>query len=128
MLPSPDHSGLGLRGNSYRGHLWVHFRCGPVTRSPSQGRLCRLASSASFPPRMQTQATGFRLFPRWDSPPTEHASLSLIALWPGNANEPLNQGLGKRLIVSDLISKTSGTIRRRERLGGMLNYYYRAAA
>ena len=22
-----------------------------------------------------TQATGFRLFPRWDSPPTEHASL-----------------------------------------------------
>src|SRR4051812_3646713 len=81
MLPSPDHSGLGLRGNSYRGHLWVHFRCGPVTRSPSQGRLCRLASSASFPPRNATQATGFRLFPRWDSPPTEHASLSLVALW-----------------------------------------------
>src|SRR5437763_10257457 len=26
-----------------------------------------------------TQATGFRLFPRWDSPPTEHASLSLVA-------------------------------------------------
>ena len=31
-----------------------------------------------------TQATGFRLFPRWDSPPTEHASLSLVALWPEN--------------------------------------------
>ena len=28
-----------------------------------------------------TQATGLRLFPRWDSPPTEHASLSLVALW-----------------------------------------------
>src|SRR5213080_2205095 len=28
-----------------------------------------------------TQATGFRLFPRWDSPPTEHASLSLVAQW-----------------------------------------------
>src|SRR5438105_14373258 len=27
-----------------------------------------------------TQATGLRLFPRWDSPPTEHASLSLVAL------------------------------------------------
>jgi hypothetical protein len=26
-----------------------------------------------------TQATGFRLFPRWDCPPTEHASLSLDA-------------------------------------------------
>ncbi len=39
-----------------------------------------------------------------------------------------HQGLGNRLIVSDLASKTSGTIRRRERLGGMLNYFYRAAA
>jgi hypothetical protein len=33
-----------------------------------------------------TQATGFRLLPRWDSPPTEHASLSLDALWPENVN------------------------------------------
>ncbi|HEY1214669.1 MAG TPA: integrase core domain-containing protein [Bryobacteraceae bacterium] len=39
-----------------------------------------------------------------------------------------HQGLGNRLIVSDLPSETSGAIRRRERLGGMLNYYYRAAA
>ena len=38
-----------------------------------------------------------------------------------------HQGVGNRLIVSDLVSKTSGIIRRRERLGGMLNYYYRAA-
>jgi hypothetical protein len=33
-----------------------------------------------------TQATGFRLFPRWDSPPTEHASLSLVALCSKNSN------------------------------------------
>jgi hypothetical protein len=33
-----------------------------------------------------TLATGLRLLPRWDSPPTEHASLSLVALWPGNWN------------------------------------------
>jgi len=39
-----------------------------------------------------------------------------------------HQGLGNRLIVSDLVSATSGTIRRRQRLGGMLNYYHRAAA
>src|SRR5690242_15982303 len=58
MLPSPDHRGLGLRSNSCRGHLWVHSRCGPVTRSPSQGRFCRLASSASFPPRMQPKLRG----------------------------------------------------------------------
>jgi transposase InsO family protein len=39
-----------------------------------------------------------------------------------------HQGLGNRLIVSDLPPKTSGTISRRKRLGGLLNYYYRAAA
>jgi putative transposase len=39
-----------------------------------------------------------------------------------------HQGLGNRLILSDLTLETSGAIRRRERLGGMLNYYYRAAA
>ncbi len=46
-----------------RGHHWVHLRCGPVTRSPSQGRLCRLASSASFPPRMQPKLRGSDSFP-----------------------------------------------------------------
>src|SRR5439155_22216581 len=35
----------------YRGHLWVHLRYGPVTRSPSPGWLGRSASPASFPPR-----------------------------------------------------------------------------
>jgi len=39
-----------------------------------------------------------------------------------------HQGLGNRLIVSDLVSNTSGSIHCRERLGRMLNYYYRAAA
>ena len=43
-------------------------------------------------------------------------------------HERNHQGLGNCLIVSELLSKTSGTIRRRERLGGMLNHYYRAAA
>ena len=58
MLPSPRWRGLGLRSNFCRGHLWVHFRCGPVTRSPSLGRLCRLASSALFPSRMQPKLRG----------------------------------------------------------------------
>jgi hypothetical protein len=39
-----------------------------------------------------------------------------------------HQGLGNRLIISDFVSTRAGTIRRNERLGGMLNYYYRAAA
>src|SRR5215467_2499993 len=39
-----------------------------------------------------------------------------------------HQGLGNRLIMSSSAINTTGTIRRRQRLGGMLNYYYRAAA
>ncbi len=42
-----------------RGHLWVHFRYGPVTRSPSHGWLCRSASSVSFPPQMRPKLRGF---------------------------------------------------------------------
>jgi len=39
-----------------------------------------------------------------------------------------HQGLGNRLIMPSSAINTTGTIRRRQRLGGMLNYYYRAAA
>ena len=40
-----------------------------------------------------------------------------------------HQGLGNRLIIPDEThAGNSGTIRCRERLGGMLNYYYRQAA
>jgi len=40
-----------------------------------------------------------------------------------------HQGLGNRLIIPDEChAGTSGAIRRRQRLGGMLNYYYRRAA
>jgi putative transposase len=38
-----------------------------------------------------------------------------------------HQGLGNRLIMESYASGT-GAIRRRQRLGGMLNYYYRQAA
>ena len=58
-----------------RGHLWVHLRCGPVTRSPSQGWLCRLASSASFPPRMRPKLRGLLTLTPVGLSPTEHASL-----------------------------------------------------
>ena len=40
-----------------------------------------------------------------------------------------HQGLGNRLIAPiEQIAARTGTIRRRQRLGGMLNYYYRDAA
>ena len=40
-----------------------------------------------------------------------------------------HQGLGNRLIIPDKThAGNCGTIQREERLGGLLNYYYRAAA
>ncbi len=49
-----------------------------------------------------------------------------LAHYPGERN---HQGLGNRLILLDgNHAGNSGAIRRRKRLGGMLNYYYRQAA
>jgi hypothetical protein len=40
-----------------------------------------------------------------------------------------HQGLGNRLIdPGQTTSMKSGAVRRRQRIGGMLNYYYRVAA
>jgi hypothetical protein len=40
-----------------------------------------------------------------------------------------HQGLDNRLIISKLTADaTTGRVRKRERLGGMLNYYFREAA
>jgi hypothetical protein len=38
-----------------------------------------------------------------------------------------HQGLGNRLITPEPFQSDMGPIRRRQRLGGMLNYYHRAA-
>jgi transposase InsO family protein len=43
--------------------------------------------------------------------------------------ERSHQGLGNELIEkTDIIGGTKGNVKRRERLGGLLNYYYREAA
>ena len=43
-------------------------------------------------------------------------------------NERNHQGLGNRLIAAEACPLMSdGPVQRRERLGGLLNYYYRAA-
>jgi putative transposase len=39
-----------------------------------------------------------------------------------------HQGLGNRLILHRAKLNTDGSLRRRDRLGGLLNYYYREAA
>ena len=52
-----------------------HFCYGPVTCSPSQGWLCRLASSASFPPHGCNPSYGALTFTPMGLSPTEHASL-----------------------------------------------------
>jgi hypothetical protein len=39
-----------------------------------------------------------------------------------------HQGLGNRLIVPMETAEATGAVERRQRLGGLLNYYYRKAA
>ena len=73
LHPEPEGSASGSL--FFRGHLWVHFRCGPVTRSPSRGWLCQSASSASFPPRMRPKLRGADYYPGETYFPTEHVSL-----------------------------------------------------
>ena len=43
-------------------------------------------------------------------------------------HERNHQGIGNRLIASSSDCHATGPVSRRERLSGMLNYYYRAAA
>src|ERR1700687_2095822 len=54
MLPSPPQCGFGLWGLGFRGHLCVHFRYSPMTRSPSRtDDFVGPTSRASFPPHMR---------------------------------------------------------------------------
>ena len=54
------------------------------------------------------------------------ATAEFVAHYHGERN---HQGLGNRLSHSESpIPQRSGPIQRRKRLGGLLNYYYRAAA
>ena len=39
-----------------------------------------------------------------------------------------HQGLGNQLVLSSAQATSTGAVRRRDRLGGLLNYYYREAA
>src|SRR5258706_10007205 len=100
MLPSPHMSGLGLRISVFcRGHHWVHSRCGPVTRSPSRGWLCRSASSVSFPHSTDTtHATGLLTIAPEGLAPTEHACLSLDALRFENSAKQGSPRIGWRCL------------------------------
>ena len=71
---------------AFRGHLWVHFCYGPVTCSPSQGWLCQLASSASFPPHGCNPSYGALTFTPVGLSPTEHASLDWTHSPPARFN------------------------------------------
>src|SRR5215472_16739960 len=76
MQPSPRTRGLGLRIFVFsRGHLWVYFRYGPVTRSPSLQWLCRSASPTSLSSAGTTQAKELLTFAPVGPPPTEHVCL-----------------------------------------------------
>jgi hypothetical protein len=90
VLPSPEQRKLGLRNNKFRGHLWVHLRCGPVTRSPSYRWLCQSASDHLVSLLPATQATGLLTLALAGLTPTGCASLS----WTHSVLIIRPQGLG----------------------------------
>ena len=53
-----------------------------------------------------------------------HTIAEFVAHYHGERN---HQGIGNELIVRALESHPERRVRRRQRLGGMLNFYYRAA-
>jgi hypothetical protein len=55
----------------------------------------------------------------------QHASSQFMAHYHTERN---HQGLGNSLLRPTPIVASSQPVHRRQRLGGMLNYYYRAAA
>ena len=69
-----------------RGHLWVHLRCGPVTRSPSDRWLCQPASDHLVSLLSATQATGLLTLALAGLTPAECASLRLDALCSRNSS------------------------------------------
>ena len=73
LRPNRESSASGA--NLCRGHLWVHLRCGPVTRSPSRRWLCQSASEHSVSLLSATQATGLLTLALAGLTPAEHASL-----------------------------------------------------
>ena len=69
-----NHESSASGAISFRGHLWVHLRCGPATRSPSKRWLCQSASDHWFPPLCDSSYGALTPTPVGLSL-TEHASL-----------------------------------------------------
>ena len=76
-----------------RGHLWVHLRCGPVTRSPSSRWLRQSASDHSVSLLSATQATGLLTLALAGLTPAGCASLRLDALVCQNSADPKREQL-----------------------------------
>ena len=96
MLPSPHTRKLGLRSHLCRGHLWVHLRCGPVTRSPSRRWLCQSASEHLVSLLSATRATGLLTPALAGLTPAGCASLRLDALRSQYSSSLISLGLPPR--------------------------------
>jgi hypothetical protein len=60
----------------FRGHFWVHFRCSPVTRSPSLTMALSVGFTSFVFSTDATQAKGLLTFTPIGLPPIEHVCLS----------------------------------------------------
>src|SRR5437879_11784854 len=76
MLPSLYGRELGLRGSAFRGHICIHFRCGPMTCSPSLKMALSIGFRDSISLLSTIQATRSLTLPLVGLSPTEHTSFS----------------------------------------------------
>src|SRR5262249_48531971 len=76
MLPSPSPvAGSASEASHFRGHLCVHSRCGPVTRSPPDAMALSMGFRCLVSLLSAIQATGLLAVPRAGLSPAERASL-----------------------------------------------------
>ena len=81
--PTPCHVAFVRREKTrlpdlifFRGHFWVHFRCSPVTRSPSLTMALSVGFTSFVSSTDATQAKGLLTFTPIGLPPIEHVCLS----------------------------------------------------
>ena len=72
----PTDAGSTSGATHFRGHLCIHFRYGPLTRSPLLQWLCRWASGDRFPLHLPSKLQGSDLLPWWDCLPLNTPALT----------------------------------------------------
>jgi len=104
--PTPCHVAFVRREKTrlpdlifFRGHFWVHFRCSPVTRSPSLTMALSVGFTSFVSSTDATQAKGLLTFTPIGLPPIEHVCLSWTHSLPKITSECRINDLRRRRVT-----------------------------